>query len=354
MKIFKLMTAASLVIHTAVFATDEPFSLQVLRSGEGKITKDTKFSGRFLPLNEPEMVPEGTFTPLPNFTRVGKDKAAKRLGVTEYMEIEKSLLGSFKFDKKDFPIRLKNLPIDQRLEAEVTHIKTWDTSKFTQLRNLKKGQKLSSWKLNVHGLEIQHMPEITLNTSEHLDVFVKEYLNRNPKIPEGIEFIPYYAYYFLQKTVVSGSIASSSNPSTFGKSGFIVDCPPENLIYTSSFDAKTPTDYTFYQRNQVGKLQMILGLSRFRIYPLDQISPMKATGKEESRYISSYNEIAYLPTTEDQSSISITGIFFRTSSDKLEDFLGRKENKLLMNLAEHFDLPVVHINEDTFHTTDII
>ncbi len=68
-----------------------------------------------------------------------------------------------------------------------------------------------------------------------------------------------------------------------------------------------------------------------------------------------YNEIAISPVSPQGNSVEISGIFVRTSNaaDALAATLAKPEVRILLELAEVYNLPVLHIYDGQYYETDV-
>ena len=299
---------------------------------------------------------------------------------------------------------------------------SWNVSRFTDLGVYPQDTELSEFQFVVHGLELKALHP-SLSTMSFDDFIVRQF---NPTVPQGIDFVRYYPYFFHKKTVISASIINPFNTATFGYSGFILSVPQDNYLACSEVDMHTPTDKDFYPLPEAAS-RTVAGVGAGRAAAaapfgisellLASLGMMDASGPFEMRKLyekhplrnlmdflpdskvdtkgtparkssagaskkadkkdlemralllamgaddllgqvgtqSWYNEVALNPVTRDRQSVAITGVFIRAANSPraLEEARARPEIRILLELAEVFDLPVLHIYDGQYYETDV-
>lgn len=309
------------------FTKESDFTLKIFRPGKGKITFNTEFSYIFLPEGLNPSIQAGTF--------VERNSGA--------------------FTAEQYPQRLPPL-----FEHDRSVLETWDTKYFTDLTQYDIGDTVENWSLHVHGLELSDSKGIRLKSNQYFDNFISRRIKDD--VPKGYEFALYYPYFFFNKVVISGSMVCQNFTPTFGHIGFVMDVPPENIVANSLVDMHTPTDDDFYHEDDLFEVSNIginglLRLQREKLLPKEKFIPserIKPTTPSRGGLFSWYNELAYVPRTHSGETLSISGVFVRSSEEKLSNILFDTEiGKRMHCIAILFDLPIAHINDDNWYSSDI-
>lgn len=232
--------------------------------------------------------------------------------------------------------------------ADQSVISSWEPLQFTDPRALNEHSKMNKFRFIVHGLELTHLVP-GLNEFGSFDNFVKNYLN--PTIQTGDHFIKYYPYYLFKKVLIAGSVISQNLTATFCEVGFIFEVPPYNFLCCGKHDLKTPIDRQFYGK-EADIPDITSFIQKYPMHTLDTFLPLEKKviqseyqeifhdETQEPCKLSWYNEVVFVPQSSRGNS-KIIGVFFRTND--INTFLSKNHAKLMWDLAENFDLPIIQI-----------
>lgn len=253
-----------------------------------------------------------------------------------YIPINQEKKKPYSLGKNDYEI----LPI--------TITNTWNPENFTSLVSYKKGYLFKKIKLIVHGLELHHLVDGFLPGAS-FDLFIKNKLNS--EVPLGNNFIKYYPYFLFKKVTIAASVVNENLTATFCDIGFILSSPPLNFLFGGSVDLHSPLDMEFYRKGKPNirnfqKKFPLTTLSNFlpekKIISNSAYKAVKNKSNSKIKEVSWYNEVVLLPTV-DNNSIEIVGIYIRCGQDDLDQLRQREDVQKIFELAEVYDLPIIHI-----------
>ena len=292
--------------------------------------------------------------------------------------------------------------------------RSWDVSQFTNLSSLAQGTELEEFQVVVHGLELKVLqPSLT---SMSFDDFVAQQFNPTvPRGIDFVRFYPYFFHKktVISASIVnafntatfgySGFILSVPKENYLACSEVDMHTPTDRDFY--SLAESTPRASAAAESMSLSEmLRASLGVSEapgpvemMRLYqehrlvnlldflPQEKVktggTPARKTpaasasarGGEDAMMLallqsmgashlaggvgtrSWYNEVAISPISPTREAVEISGVFIRADrSDRaLEEVMAKPEVRVLLELAEVYNLPVLQIYDGQYYETDV-
>jgi hypothetical protein len=309
--------------------TAQPTELVCVREGNGSIT-----------LANAEVDPRSTFLPLPSkeeYSRFFKDFGTSLDNDRRCRRQAEEIQGLIRVDYTS--------PYDPAI------VSSWNPSSFTNPSTLHQGDRTMNWQFVVHGLELGYLEASIADMS--MDTFGISYLHVAPSFSDD-SFIPHYPRTFLSTPLTATSVVCGNNAATFGRFGFTLRVPQENVVASCIVDMHTPTAKDFY-RGHAGLVGTARILDEYKLSPLQSYLPTEPRPLQNGTCgtgCSYYNEVAIAPLIRSGSHVEITGVFYR-SAKPWQEALGGNTARAMNQIAEQYNLPIMQILNDFWFQTNV-